>query len=349
MNIKAMENKHVIVDSSGHIARMSSLPSIEEDDNVDPLKISHRKAPSSFSGGSRKRFSLKTISVGSIGSTVTNTSVTSQDLLSNMMTSYKDRNPYEYYTVLDKLGEGSIGSVEKVARKHHHDFEEEKQSGLLFGGIFHDCCVEQSNDGQSSPSFLQNLLSKLTNRNVFQPNPTSKSLTPLDSTRSNASENSNFSAPDLNVSYSNGSGDKDNWNSVHSESHLSLKHRSPQHALRRYALKSIRLDRTAQGLTSADEAELRNEISILRSLDHPHIVHIIETYEYDRSIYLLIDLCEGGDLYVMDPYAEGEAKSIMGQLVGAVTFMHKRGVVSLYIVSFASFESVILMNGMKLN
>ena len=246
------------------------------------------------------------------------------------MTSYKDRNPYEYYTVLDKLGEGSIGSVEKVTRKHHHGFVKEKQSALLFGGIFHDCCVG-SNDGQSSPSLLQKLLSKLTNNeNVFQPNSTSKSSVQVDSTRSNASENSNFSAPDLNNTYSNGSGD---WNSIHSESHLTSKQRSPQHTLRRYALKSIRLDRTTQGLTSADEAELRNEISILRSLDHPHIVHIIETYDYDRSIYLLIDLCEGGDLYVMDPYAEGEAKSIMGQLVGAVTFMHKRGVVSLYMCS----------------
>jgi len=66
-----------------------------------------------------------------------------------------------------------------------------------------------------------------------------------------------------------------------------------QHPLRKYALKSIRLDRhtkgrgkgnkknsssSSGGISSADEKELRNEISILRSLDHPHIVHIIETY-----------------------------------------------------------------------
>jgi serine/threonine protein kinase len=102
--------------------------------------------------------------------------------------------------------------------------------------------------------------------------------------------------------------------------------------LRRYALKSIRLDRTQQkangtAVSTADEAELRNEIAVLRSLDHPHIVHIIETYEYRRSIYLLIDLCEGGDLYVMDPYTEGEARGIMKQLCQAVSYMHRRGVV----------------------
>jgi serine/threonine protein kinase len=99
--------------------------------------------------------------------------------------------------------------------------------------------------------------------------------------------------------------------------------------MRKYALKSIRLDRTEHNnsVSKADEAELRNEISILRSLDHPHIVHILEVYFYQRSIYLLIDLCEGGDLYVLDPYTETEAKCIMKQLCNAVSYMHRRGVV----------------------
>ena len=44
-------------------------------------------------------------------------------------------------------------------------------------------------------------------------------------------------------------------------------------------------------------------------------------------IYMVLDLCEGGDLYVMDPYGEGEAKEILRQLFGAVGFMHRRGIV----------------------
>ncbi|EED86868.1 predicted protein, partial [Thalassiosira pseudonana CCMP1335] len=80
-------------------------------------------------------------------------------------------------------------------------------------------------------------------------------------------------------------------------------------------------------ISSTDEAELRNEISILRALDHPHIVHIIEAYEYKRMIYLVLDLCEGGDLYVLDPYSEVEAKSILRQLFQAVGYMHRRGIV----------------------
>jgi serine/threonine protein kinase len=56
-------------------------------------------------------------------------------------------------------------------------------------------------------------------------------------------------------------------------------------------------------------------------------MHIIETYEYQRVIYLLLDLCEGGDLYVMDPYEEKETRGIMKQLCMAVPYMHRREVV----------------------
>ncbi len=44
-------------------------------------------------------------------------------------------------------------------------------------------------------------------------------------------------------------------------------------------------------------------------------------------IYLVLDLCQGGDLYVRDPYEEWEAKEIMTQLMMAVGYMHRRGIV----------------------
>jgi len=154
---------------------------------------------------------------------------------------------------------------------------------------------------------------------------------------------------------------------LHRHAHSSG-HYSQPHPLRRYALKSIRLDRTTEAptsffgsggsksksndskhrqsrdsakrtssdsdnntdnraITATDEAELRNEISILRSLSHPNIVKLIETYEYRRMTYLVLDLCQGGDLYVRDPYEEWEAKEIMTQLMMAVGYMHRRGIV----------------------
>ena len=337
------------ISNAGHISRMSSLPSIDEDDsnNAPAAAQHHRRAPSAFS--SKPRFSLKSlgsISTNSDSSHAASVSLTSKDLPSNMMTSYKDRDPYEKYTVLESLGKGSIGSVEKVVRRHHHKRHDYNSSGKSqrhgwIGGIFHDCCVISSEDEgaqqKKKPSFLQSLISKLRNNSssdAFESIEQSPSVNTSDSYRSNMSENSAFSAPTtLDHANNNGNGldvthaSSHPWTSIRSDT--PKQRHTAQHTLRRYALKSIRLDRTEHNnsLSKADEAELRNEISILRQLDHPHIVHILEVYYHKRAIYLLIDLCEGGDLYVMDPYVEGEARSVMKQLCMAVSYMHRRGVV----------------------
>jgi calcium-dependent protein kinase len=61
-----------------------------------------------------------------------------------------------------------------------------------------------------------------------------------------------------------------------------------------YALKSIILDRVKD---PTFVQELKNEIEVLRSLDHPNIVKLYEVYSYHKQIYLVLELCEGGDLY----------------------------------------------------
>lgn len=64
-----------------------------------------------------------------------------------------------------------------------------------------------------------------------------------------------------------------------------------------YAMKSIlvdKLDNTRQELLK----ELRNEIDILKGLDHPNIVRAIETFEYKGEISIVMELCSGGDLYI---------------------------------------------------
>ena len=39
---------------------------------------------------------------------------------------------------------------------------------------------------------------------------------------------------------------------------------------------------------------LRNEIDLLRSLDHPNIVRAYESYEVGRDLHLVMELCNGG-------------------------------------------------------
>ena len=43
--------------------------------------------------------------------------------------------------------------------------------------------------------------------------------------------------------------------------------------------------------------KLKNEISIMSKIDHPHIIKLYEVYESNRSLYLIMELCKGGDLF----------------------------------------------------
>jgi hypothetical protein len=90
-----------------------------------------------------------------------------------------------------------------------------------------------------------------------------------------------------------------------------------------YALKSIQLERVTPSFVD----ELKNEIDILNSMDHPNIIRLHEVYYHRRQIYLILELCDGGDLYTRLPYSEKDAAYIMGKLLSAVTYMHQHGIV----------------------
>ncbi|CAM9795306.1 unnamed protein product [Chrysoparadoxa australica] len=73
--------------------------------------------------------------------------------------------------------------------------------------------------------------------------------------------------------------------------------------------------------------EMQNEINILRRLDHPNIIKAHETFTSSRRIYLIMELCTGGDLSARAPYKEKEAIVIMRKLLSAVGYMHEHNVV----------------------
>lgn len=90
-----------------------------------------------------------------------------------------------------------------------------------------------------------------------------------------------------------------------------------------FALKTIHFDRvTDEQLVE----ELQNEIDILKSMDHPNIVRALETYDYRNNSCIVLELCEGGDLYTRDPYTEEDALSIVANLLSAVEYMHSRNI-----------------------
>ncbi|EAR92244.1 calcium-dependent kinase (macronuclear) [Tetrahymena thermophila SB210] len=73
-----------------------------------------------------------------------------------------------------------------------------------------------------------------------------------------------------------------------------------------------------------------NEIELLRSLDHPHILKIYEFYEDKNNFYVVLELLKGGELF--DKISEGnmlkekQAQEIMRQILSAIIYAHSQNV-----------------------
>mmetsp|Transcript_12904 Transcript_12904/g.32554 ORF Transcript_12904/g.32554 Transcript_12904/m.32554 type:complete len:395 (+) Transcript_12904:2-1186(+) len=61
-------------------------------------------------------------------------------------------------------------------------------------------------------------------------------------------------------------------------------------------------------------------------MDHPNIIKLYETFEDHRNIYLIMELCTGGELFdrIIEAghFTEGQAASLMQQIVRAIYYMH---------------------------
>jgi calcium-dependent protein kinase len=69
-------------------------------------------------------------------------------------------------------------------------------------------------------------------------------------------------------------------------------------------------------LTEKAIAEIKDEIQILQTLDHPNIIRYLETFENEKFMYLVMEYCEGGELFdrltqFEEPFTEQEAAKIM--------------------------------------
>jgi calcium-dependent protein kinase len=78
-------------------------------------------------------------------------------------------------------------------------------------------------------------------------------------------------------------------------------------------------------------AQFYSEINILKNLSHPHILKLYEFYEDSKNIYMVTEMCTGGDLF--DHVAgqrfltEPIAANIMHQLLSAIHYCHSNGVI----------------------
>lgn len=81
---------------------------------------------------------------------------------------------------------------------------------------------------------------------------------------------------------------------------------------------------------------IEQEIETLKCLDHPNILRLHETYDDGCTIYLIMELCEGGMLYdrivkhyerLRTPITEEQVAVWMKQTLSATKFCHERQIV----------------------
>lgn len=67
-----------------------------------------------------------------------------------------------------------------------------------------------------------------------------------------------------------------------------------------------------------------NELTALRTLDHPHIIKLFEIFEDEKTIYLVQEYCSGGELFDQiaekDHFDEQYAAILFEQIIKALLY-----------------------------
>ncbi|KAJ7267369.1 Pkinase-domain-containing protein [Mycena rebaudengoi] len=96
-----------------------------------------------------------------------------------------------------------------------------------------------------------------------------------------------------------------------------------------HRLTSVRV--AIKQIPKAMSASLTREIHHHRQLHHPHVTQMYEVIATESSIWIVTELCCGGELfdYLVEKgrLAEDETKIIFGQLCLAVAYLHGKGIV----------------------
>ncbi|CAN6568386.1 unnamed protein product [Malus baccata var. baccata] len=96
---------------------------------------------------------------------------------------------------------------------------------------------------------------------------------------------------------------------------------------------AVKIISKAKMTTAISIEDVRREVKILKALSgHKHLVKFYDACEDANNVYIVMELCEGGELLDRilsrgGKYAEEDAKHIVVQILSVVSFCHLQGVV----------------------
>ena len=82
---------------------------------------------------------------------------------------------------------------------------------------------------------------------------------------------------------------------------------------------------------SNEEKEILNEIEILKKLDHPKILKIIDFYSKVKKYYIITEYCPEGELFneiiKVGRFDEGQTAFIINQILKAICYCHRNQII----------------------
>lgn len=90
---------------------------------------------------------------------------------------------------------------------------------------------------------------------------------------------------------------------------------------RTYACKTV----VTAGIKQKQLTEMLKEIYLMRTLDHPYIIRLYEVYQIKEKIWMVMDLCTGGDLTTRK-LNESQVVTVAEQILRGVVYLHRNGV-----------------------
>ncbi|XP_015667830.1 serine/threonine-protein kinase 33 isoform X1 [Protobothrops mucrosquamatus] len=95
----------------------------------------------------------------------------------------------------------------------------------------------------------------------------------------------------------------------------------------KWAMKKVNREKAG----SSAVKRLEQEVSILKRVNHEHIIHLEEVFETPKRVYLVMELCEDGELKEIlqrkGQFTENETRHIIQSLASAIAYLHKKDIV----------------------
>ncbi|XP_072322551.1 serine/threonine-protein kinase 33 isoform X1 [Scyliorhinus torazame] len=96
---------------------------------------------------------------------------------------------------------------------------------------------------------------------------------------------------------------------------------------KKWAIKKVNREKAG----SSGVKLLEREVSILKLVDHEHIIHLEEVFETPKRVYLVTEVCEGGELSAIlhrkKRLSEKETRHVIRSLASAIAYLHKNDIV----------------------